>query len=109
MDPMYAIAIAPGIVLLVAILNGLFGRWFDGEVAGVLGVGGSGVAFLLVLLGFVGFGGAAAEAVRVPLWDWLPGMPFGFAIDQLSLIFALVITFVGIYSKIGRASCRERV
>ena len=95
MDPMSAIAIAPGIILLAALLNGLFGRWFGGEVAGLTGAGASGLAFILVLLGFFSFGGAGAEAVRVPLWDWLPGMPFGFVIDQLSLIFALVITFVG--------------
>lgn len=95
MDPMFAIAFAPGIILLAALLNGLLGRWYGGEVAGLTGAGASGLAFIVVLLGFFSFGGAEAEAVRVPLWDWLPGMPFGFAIDQLSLIFALVITSVG--------------
>lgn len=95
MDPMYAIALAPGLVLLAALFNGLFGRWYGGEVSGVTGAGASALAFLLVLLGLVSFGGAGADAVKITLWDWLPGMPLAFHIDQLSLLFAAVITGVG--------------
>ena len=95
MDPMYAIALAPAVVLLAALLNSLFGRQYSGDAGGILGTGASGLAFVLVLLTFIGFGGSAAEAVRLPLWDWLPGISFGFTVDQLSLTFALVITGVG--------------
>src|SRR5690625_1285819 len=95
MDPMYAIALAPAVVLLAALLNSLFGRQYSGDAGGILGTGASGLAFVLVLLTFIGFGGSAAEAVRLPLWDWLPGISSGFTVDQLSLPFALVITGVG--------------
>ena len=82
MDPMYAIALAPAVVLLAALLNSLFGRQYSGDAGGILGTGASGLAFVLVLLTFIGFGGSAAEAVRLPLWDWLPGISFGFTVDQ---------------------------
>src|SRR5690625_3819180 len=95
MDPMYAIALAPAVVLLAALLNSLFGRQYSGDAGGILGTGASGLAFVLVLLTSGGCGGSAAEAVRLPLRGWLPGMSFGVTVDQLSLTFALVITGVG--------------
>jgi len=95
MDPIYALALAPLIVLIAALANGLFGRWLEGMVSGVLSTAAAGLAFIMVLIGWAAFGGAGAEAVHVPLWDWLPGMPLAFSIDQLTITFALIITGVG--------------
>src|SRR5690625_2450540 len=95
MDPMYAIALAPAVVLLAALLNSLFGRQYSGDAGGILGTGASGLAFVLVLLTFIGCGRSAGEGFRRPLWAALPAISCAFTVDQLSLTFALVITGVG--------------
>src|SRR5690554_5781579 len=93
MNTVNAVALAPFIMLAASLINGIFGRGLAPAISGMIGSVATGLAFVLALVSFAGFQG---EAVRVVLWDFLPNLPVAFAIDQLSLLMVLIITFVGL-------------
>ncbi|MDR2381189.1 MAG: NADH-quinone oxidoreductase subunit L [Bifidobacteriaceae bacterium] len=88
-----AIPLASAALLLLA------GRRAD-KWGHVLGVTASSAAFVVGLWAFIGLAGISDGAARVQdfeLFQWIPGEAWGFGlrVDQLSLTFVLLVTFVG--------------
>ena len=82
--------------LLGAILCWAFGPQLS-RIAGVLGsvcIGASFVA-MLVAWGLASEHNGTQLGVQQHLFSWLPGFDFGLLLDPLSLIWVLIITFVG--------------
>jgi NADH-quinone oxidoreductase subunit L len=91
-------ALAPALALLGALVNAFLGRRLREPLPGLIASAAVGAGFVLSLVAALAFGGRA-EAVRVPLWDFLPlatiPLSLGFSLDQLSLLMMLVVTGVG--------------
>jgi len=88
--------LVPVLPLVGVAINGIFGRWTRGR-AHLLGVGTTGLSFLIALGIFL----QAAGGARLN-WDvymWIPVGNFtatvGFLVDPLSAVMMLVVTFVG--------------
>jgi NADH-quinone oxidoreductase subunit L len=88
-------AAIPGLPFLGFLLNGLLNRKLSGTLAGLIGSATVLGSFLLSLTLFMSF----KYQYTVQLFDWISvgslQIPFGYQIDQLSLIMLLLITGVG--------------
>ena len=88
--------LVPVLPLVGVLINGVFGRWTR-DRAHLLGVGTTGLSFLVALVVFLQtLGGKTLD------WDiyaWIPVGQFqasiGFLVDPLSAVMMLVVTFVG--------------
>src|SRR5512137_2330640 len=88
--------LVPTLPLLGVAINGIFGRWTR-ERAHLLGVGTTGLSFLIAFGIFLQAAGGATLN-----WDayvWIPVGEFqatvGFLVDPLSAVMMMVVTFVG--------------
>ncbi|HET9504674.1 MAG TPA: NADH-quinone oxidoreductase subunit L [Hymenobacter sp.] len=88
-------AAIPGLPFLGFLINGLLNRKLSGTLAGLIGSATVLGSFLLSLTLFLSF----KYQYTVQLFDWISvgslQIPFGYQIDQLSLIMLLLITGVG--------------
>ena len=86
----------PLLPLLGFAINGLAYPTLPKQIAGIIGTIPPLVAFVLSLQLFLNFDG---QAQILPIADWIKvgtlAIPFGFQIDQLSILMLLVITGVG--------------
>jgi len=93
---MSLVLLIPLLPLIGFLINGLGFRRIPKSLAGLIGTGTVAASFALALSLFLGFDGQA----RVEkLYDWITvgslNLAFSFQLDQLSLLFMLIITGVG--------------
>ena len=93
---LHLVWLVPVLPLLGVAVNGIFGRWTR-ERAHLLGVGTTGLSFLIAFGIFLQAAGGATLN-----WDayvWIPVGEFqatvGFLVDPLSAVMMLVVSFVG--------------
>ena len=88
--------LVPTLPLLGVAVNGIFGRWTRGR-AHILGVGTTGLSFLIAFGIFLQAAGGAT--LNWDVYTWIPVGEFqatvGFLVDPLSAVMMLVVTFVG--------------
>jgi NADH-quinone oxidoreductase subunit L len=88
--------LVPVLPLVGVAVNGIFGRWVR-ERAHLLGVGSTGLSFLVALAVFLSTLGG--ETLNWDVYSWIPAGGFhatiGFLVDPLSAVMMLVVTFVG--------------
>ncbi|MGE5849370.1 MAG: NADH-quinone oxidoreductase subunit L [Candidatus Methylomirabilota bacterium] len=88
--------LVPVLPLLGVLVNGIFGRWTRGR-AHVLGVGTTGISFLIAMGIFLQ--AMSGWSLNWDLYSWVPVADFhatvGFQVDPLSAVMMLVVTFVG--------------
>src|SRR5512136_826197 len=88
--------LVPVLPLLGVAVNGIFGRWTR-ERAHLLGVGTTGLSFLIAFGIFLQAAGGAT--LNWDVYAWIPVGEFqatvGFLVDPLSAVMMLVVTFVG--------------
>ncbi len=94
------LALIPIIPFLSFAVLALFGARLGRSLTALVGAGSIGLtAALAALVAFAYLTGQPDEAVRQILWTWMQVGDFrpaiGFHLDPLSLVFVLVITFVG--------------
>ncbi|MCX8010460.1 MAG: NADH-quinone oxidoreductase subunit L, partial [Ignavibacteria bacterium] len=84
------------------LINSLFGRKIKSEkIIGWIGSGSVGVAFIIALLAFIETALLPVESRKaiVKIFDWIQvanlKVSFGYQVDQLSLVMALIVTGVG--------------
>jgi NADH-quinone oxidoreductase subunit L len=89
--------LVPTLPLLGVVVNGIFGRWTQGR-AHLLGVGTTGLSFLIAFGIFLQAAGGAT--LNWDVYAWIPVGEFqatvGFLVDPLSAVMMLVVTFVGL-------------
>src|ERR1041384_3799585 len=88
--------------LIGFLINGLFGRKIGSETTvGAIGASAVGIAFIMAVVMFFDMLGMPAESrrVMVTLLPWISAgqfsVDFAYQIDQLSIIFLLIITGIG--------------
>jgi len=88
--------------LIGFLINGLFGRKIGSETTvGAIGASAVGIAFIMAVIMFFDMLGMPAESRRVlvTLLPWISAgqfsVDFAYQIDQLSIIFLLIITGIG--------------
>jgi NADH-quinone oxidoreductase subunit L len=88
--------LVPVLPLVGVLINGIFGRWTR-ERAHILGVGTTGLSFLIAFGIFLQATGGAT--LNWDVYTWIPVGEFtasvGFLVDPLSAVMMLVVTFVG--------------
>jgi len=88
--------LVPTLPLLGVVVNGIFGRWTRAR-AHILGVGTTGLSFLIAFGIFLQAAGGAT--LNWDVYAWIPVGEFqatvGFLVDPLSAVMMLVVTFVG--------------
>ena len=88
--------LVPVLPLVGVLINGIFGRWTR-ERAHILGVGTTGLSFLIAFGIFLQAAGGAT--LNWDVYTWIPVGQFtasvGFLVDPLSAVMMLVVTFVG--------------
>jgi NADH-quinone oxidoreductase subunit L len=88
--------LVPILPLVGVVINGIFGRWTR-ERAHILGVGTTGLSFLIAFGIFLQAAGGAT--LNWDVYTWIPVGEFtasvGFLVDPLSAVMMLVVTFVG--------------
>ena len=88
--------LVPVLPLVGVVINGIFGRWTR-ERAYILGVGTTGLSFLIAFGIFLQAAGGAT--LNWDVYTWIPVGEFtasvGFLVDPLSAVMMLVVTFVG--------------
>jgi NADH-quinone oxidoreductase subunit L len=93
------IPLVPLLPLIGFLVNGLFRQSLPKSLSGLIGCLSVLASFVLSLLIFQEFGTAGSEAITVRLFDFLSvgsvNVPFGFQVDQLTIVFLLIITGVG--------------
>jgi len=96
------IYLVPALPLIGFILIGMFGKRLGSEkVIGAIGAGMVGVAFIIALSAFVKLTGLPPEerSITVHMFTWIKAgtftADFAYRVDQLSILFTLVITGVG--------------
>jgi NADH-quinone oxidoreductase subunit L len=89
----------PVLPLAGFLINGLFRNQLSKAMTGVIGCGTILLAFILSLLIFSEVRQAGFQAQVVTLFDFISvgklSIPFAFQVDQLSVLFLLIITGVG--------------
>ena len=89
--------LVPTLPLLGVVVNGIFGRWTRAR-AHILGVGTTGLSFLIAFGIFLQAAGGAT--LNWDVYAWIPVGEFqatvGFLVDPLSAVMMLVVTFVGL-------------
>ena len=89
----------PVLPLVGFLLTGLFRNYLSKALTGIIGCGTILAAFVLSVLIFGEVRQAGAEPVTVTLFDFISvgklSIPFSFLVDQLSVLFLLIITGVG--------------
>ena len=89
--------LVPTLPLLGVVVNGIFGRWTRAH-AHILGVGTTGLSFLIAFGIFLQAAGGAT--LNWDVYAWIPVGEFqatvGFLVDPLSAVMMLVVTFVGL-------------
>jgi len=89
----------PVLPLVGFLLTGLFRNYLSKTLTSVIGCGTILVAFVLSLLIFGEVRQEGAQPVTVTLFDFISvgklSIPFAFLVDQLSVLFLLIITGVG--------------
>ena len=89
--------LVPTLPLLGVAVNGIFGRWTR-DRAHILGVGTTGLSFLIAFGIFLQAAGGAT--LNWDVYAWIPVGEFqatvGFLVDPLSAVMMLVVTFVGL-------------
>jgi NADH-quinone oxidoreductase subunit L len=89
----------PVLPLVGFLLTGLFRNYLSKSLTSIIGCGTILVAFVVSALIFGEVSKAGAEPVTVTLFDFISvgklQIPFGFLVDQLSVLFLLIITGVG--------------
>ena len=89
--------LVPTLPLLGVVVNGIFGRWTRAR-AHLLGVGTTGLSFLIAFGIFLQAAGGAT--LNWDVYAWIPVGEFqatvGFLVDPLSAVMMLVVTFVGL-------------
>jgi NADH-quinone oxidoreductase subunit L len=89
----------PVLPLVGFLLTGLFRNYLSKALTGIIGCGTILVAFVLSVLIFGEVRQAGAQPVTVTLFDFISvgklSIPFAFLVDQLSVLFLLIITGVG--------------
>jgi proton-translocating NADH-quinone oxidoreductase, chain L len=77
----------------------LFGPRLSGRASALVGVGSVALSFIVAVLVGLGFAAGGGQPYRQVLWTWMQVDNFnpaiGFYLDQMSLLFILVVTFVG--------------
>ncbi len=88
--------LVPVLPLVGVVINGVLGRWTR-ERAHILGVGTTGLSFLIAFGIFLRAAGGAT--LNWDVYTWIPVGEFtasvGFLVDPLSAVMMLVVTFVG--------------
>ena len=88
--------LVPGLPRGGVVINGVLGRWTR-ERAHILGVGTTGLSFLIAFGIFLQAAGGAT--LNWDVYTWIPVGEFtasvGFLVDPLSAVMMLVVTFVG--------------
>jgi NADH-quinone oxidoreductase subunit L len=88
--------LVPILPLVGVVINGVLGRWTR-ERAHILGVGTTGLSFLIAFGIFLQAAGGAT--LNWDVYTWIPVGEFtasvGFLVDPLSAVMMLVVTFVG--------------
>src|SRR5512138_1241522 len=88
--------LVPVLPLVGVVVNGVFGRYVRSR-AHVLGLGTTGVSFLIALGIFLQ--ALQGQTLDWDVYQWLPvgnfSAPVGFLVDPLSAVMMLVVTFVG--------------
>ena len=88
--------LVPVLPLVGVVINGILGRWTRGR-AHILGVGTTGLSFLIAFGIFLQAAGGAT--LNWDVYTWIPVGEFtasvGFLVDPLSAVMMLVVTFVG--------------
>jgi NADH-quinone oxidoreductase subunit L len=88
--------LVPVLPLVGVVINGIFGRWTR-ERAHILGLGTTGLSFLIAFGIFLQAAGGAT--LNWDVYTWIPVGEFtasvGFLVDPLSAVMMLVVTFVG--------------
>ena len=91
--------LVPVLPLAGFLLTGLFRNYLSKSLTGIIGCGTILLAFVLSLLIFGEVRMAGFEPVTVTLFDFINvgnlDIPFAFQVDQLSVLFLLIITGVG--------------
>ena len=91
--------LVPVLPLVGFLLTGLFRNFLSKTLTSVIGCGTILVAFVLSVLIFGEVRQAGASPVTVTLFDFISvgklSIPFSFLVDQLSVLFLLIITGVG--------------
>ena len=89
----------PVLPLVGFLLTGLFRNYLSKALTGIIGCGTILVAFVLSVLIFGEVRQAGAQPGTVTLFDFISvgklSIPFAFLVDQLSVLFLLIITGVG--------------
>ena len=89
----------PVLPLVGFLLTGLFRNYLSKALTGIIGCGTILAAFVLSVLIFGEVRQAGAQPVTVTLFDFISvgklSIPFSFLVDQLSVLFLLIITGVG--------------
>ena len=89
----------PVLPLAGFLINGLFRNYLSKSLTGIIGSGTILLAFILSLLIFSEVRQAGYHATIVTLFDFISvgklSIPFAFLVDQLSVLFLLIITGVG--------------
>ena len=105
-------AFAPLVVLLGALINGLFDKRLREPLPGIIAATAVGTGFVLSVLAFFGLFAYPEHTAEIPLWSYLQGGPFsldlGFVIDPLSLTLMLIITGVGLLIHVYSARYMHR-
>jgi NADH-quinone oxidoreductase subunit L len=77
----------------------LFGPRLARRASALVGVGSVALSFIVSVLVGLGFAAGGGQPYRQVLWTWMQVDNFnpaiGFYLDQMSLLFILVVTFVG--------------
>ncbi len=95
------IALIPAIPFLSFLILALFGPRMSRRITGIIGTGSVGISALLVLICATEFIHSlpAIKSYSVNVWEWINAgnlkVDISFSMDSLSLVFCLVITFVG--------------
>jgi NADH-quinone oxidoreductase subunit L len=93
---LHLVWLVPVLPLVGVVVNGIFGRWTRGR-AHILGVGTSGLSFLIAFGIFLQAAGGAT--LNWDVYPWVHVGAFqasvGFLVDPLSSVMMLVVTFVG--------------
>jgi NADH-quinone oxidoreductase subunit L len=93
---LYIILLAP---LVGFLLNAFVGKLLPKTVSGVIGSGAILVSFLLSSLFFFGFLNGSQQKMDADVFDWIAfadfKISFGLLLDQLSVMWLMVITGVG--------------
>ena len=95
------IALIPAIPFLGFLILALYGPRMSRRIAGIIGTGSTGLSALLTFICAAGFISSlpGTRSWTVNIWDWIYAgnlrAGISFSLDSLSLVFCLVITFVG--------------